>query len=179
MQILPEELAKTVYSNDIHTMNKVLGIEAARVTILKEIRKILAHYGIDLNVRHLLLLVDWMTQTGKLTPMTRHGLKKIESDIVKRATFEEVVGVFINAAVHERKDPVDSISACILTGKNAHIGANTVHTINQEPQEEDLFGDWNGWAQQDEPEWLKNAPASPYAPVSPNYAPVSPNYAPD
>ena len=181
MEILPEELAKTVYSNDIHTMYRVFGIEAARVTILKEIRKILAHYGIDLNVRHLLVLVDWMTQTGKLTPMTRHGLKKVESDIIKRATFEEVVGVFINAAIHERKDPVDSISACILTGKNARIGTNTVHTVNQEPQEEDLFGEWNGWAQQDKPEWLQSPaspPVSPYAPVSPNYAPVSPNYAP-
>lgn len=133
---------------------------------MKEIRKILAHYGIDLNVRHLLLLVDWMTQTGKLTPMTRHGLKKVQSDIVKRATFEEVVGVFIDAAVHERKDPVDSISACILTGKTASIGANTVHLENIEVKEEELFEEWNGWAQQDKPEWL-----SEYAPVSPEYAP--------
>ena len=131
-----------------------------------------------------------MTQTGKLTPMTRHGLKKVDSDIVKRATFEEVVGVFIDAAVHERKDPVDSISACILTGKNAQVGANTVHTINEEIQEEELFDDWNGWDQKDEPDWLKSTMASPaspqespYIPVSPNYAqeyvPISPNYAPD
>lgn len=166
MNLLPEDLATTIYSNDIHTVYKILGIEAARVTILKEIRKILAHYGIDLNVRHLLLLVDWMTQTGKLTPMTRHGLKKVQSDIVKRATFEEVVGVFIDAAVHERKDPVDSISACILTGKTASIGANTVHLENIEVKEEELFEEWNGWAQQDKPEWL-----SEYAPVSPEYAP--------
>ena len=190
MEALPEELAQTIYCNDIHETYEILGIEAARVTILKEIRKILAHYGIDLNVRHLLVLVDWMTQTGKLTPMTRHGLKKVDSDIVKRATFEEVVGVFIDAAVHERKDPVDSISACILTGKNAQVGANTVHTINEEIQEEELFDDWNGWDQKDEPDWLKSTMASPaspqespYVPVSPNYAqeyvPISPDYAPD
>jgi DNA-directed RNA polymerase beta' subunit len=179
MATLPEELARTIYSNDIHTVYKILGIEAARVTILKEIRKILAHYGIDLNVRHLLVLVDWMTQTGKLTPMTRHGLKKVDSDIIKRATFEEVVGVFIDAAIHEKKDPVDSISACILTGKTARVGANAVHAEPIEVEEEDLFGEWNGWAQQDKPDWLQS-PASPVpsAPVSP-YAPISPDYAPD
>lgn len=183
LDTLPEDLARTVYSNDIHVMYRTFGIEAARVTILKEIKKILSHYGIDLNVRHLLLLVDWMTQTGTLTPMTRHGLKKVESDIVKRATFEEVVGVFIQAAIHERQDPVTSVSACILTGKTAHIGTNAVHVVEQKEQkEEPLFDDWNAdWVAQEKPDWLPNAPtyAPTYAPMSPDYAPVSPTYAPD
>lgn len=156
------EVFKTVYTNDIHTIRALLGVEAARVAILIEIRKILAHYGIDLNVRHLLLLADWMTQNGNLTPMTRHGLKKIETGVLKRATFEEVVGVFVNAAVQERKDPADSISACILTGKLANIGSNTVHT--QEVEEEPLFEEWTAFAQepQDKPDWLT---------MSPDYAP--------
>ena len=166
---LHPEVFKTVYTNDIHTIRALLGVEAARVAILIEIRKILAHYGIDLNVRHLLLLADWMTQNGNLTPMTRHGLKKIETGVLKRATFEEVVGVFINAAVQERKDPVDSISACILTGKIANIGSNTVHTEAHEAQEtkETLFDDWTAdfapqGAPQHKPVWLT---------MSPDYAP--------
>ena len=120
-----------------------------------------------------------MTQTGTLTPMTRHGLKKVDSDIVKRATFEEVVGVFIQAAIHERQDPVTSVSACILTGKTAKIGTNAVHVVEQKEQkeqkEEPLFDDWNAdWVSQEKPDWL-----STYAPMSPDYAPVSPTYAPD
>ena len=154
------DVFRHAYTNDIHTIRKILGVEAARVAILKEIRKILAHYGIDLNVRHLLLLVDWMTQNGNLTPMTRHGLKKINSEVLKRASFEEVVGVFINAAVQEKKDPLDSISACILTGKTAHIGANLVHVETEE--EKPLFDDWTAeWVTEDKPDWL----------MSPNYAP--------
>jgi len=107
-----------------------------------------------------------MTQSGNLTPMTRHGLKKINSEVLKRASFEEVVGVFINAAVQERKDPLDSISACILTGKIANIGSNTVHVETQE--EKPLFDDWTAeWVTEDKPDWLVTM--SP--PMSPEYAP--------
>ena len=164
------DIFHTVYTNDIHIIRNILGVEAARTAILKEIRKILAHYGIDLNVRHLLLLVDWMTQNGNLTPMTRHGLKKIDSDVLKRASFEEVVGVFINAAVHERKDPVNSISACILTGKTANIGSNLVHVETKE--EPPLFDDWTAdWFAEDKPEWLGQGETQ-YVPMSPGYAPT-------
>jgi hypothetical protein len=109
--------------------------------------------------------------------MTRHGLKKVESDIVKRATFEEVVGVFIQAAIHERQDPVSSVSACILTGKTAHIGTNAVHVVEQ--KEEPLFDDWNAdWVAQEKPDWLSNVSNVSNVP-SPDYAPMSPDYAPD
>ena len=184
---LHPEVFETVYTNDIHTIHKLLGVEAARIAILQEIRKILSHYGIDLNVRHLLLLIDWMTQDGNLTPMTRHGLKKVDTDILKRATFEEVVGVFVNAAVKERIDPVNSVSACILTGKTANIGSAAVHVVEQEVEEEDLFGEWNGWVQEERPDWLPPSPVpspvpnSPltWVPPSPEWAPTSPNWAPE
>lgn len=184
---IPAHLCWTLYSNDVHAMCKMFGIEAARSCILREVRRILAHYGIDLNVRHLLLLVDWMTQKGELTPMTRHGLKKIETgQPLKQATFEEVVGVFLRAAVAEREDPVESVSACILTGKPAAMGSNLV-TVLPDPSmvpeapessdsDEDLFDDWTATAM---PYWMvpKSPPAMPTMPAMP-YMPVSPTYAP-
>ena len=182
--LLPEEVVDTIYSNNIHDMMKTYGIEAARVTILKEIRKILAHYGIDLNVRHLLLLADWMTQTGTLTPMTRYGLKKVDqTQPLKQSTFEEVVGVFTRAAVQERSDPVENVSACILTGKTATMGTTMAHVqeVEQKVVEENLFDDWVAEAV---PAWYapesqeSYAPES-YAPESPSYAPESPSYAPE
>ena len=140
-----------------------------------------------LNVRHLLLLVDWMTQRGELTPMTRHGLKKIETgQPLKQATFEEVVGVFLRAAVAEREDPVESVSACILTGKPAAMGSNLVtvlpdpsmvpETRESSDSDEDLFDDWTATAM---PYWMvpKSPPAMPAMPAMP-YMPVSPTYAP-
>ena len=112
----------SLYTNDICKMERTYGIECARMCLLIEIRKILDHYGIYINVRHLLLLIDAMTFTGHLTPLTRHGLKKSEASALKRCTFEEVVTVLHEAALKEEVDHVDEVSACILTGKVAALG---------------------------------------------------------
>lgn len=124
----------SVYSNDVMEMHRTYGIEAARACILKEIRKILAHYGIYVNARHLLLLVDWMTFSG-LTPLTRHGMKRLQETPLKRSTFEEVVDVFHQAALTRQSDPVEGISACILTGKEAQMGSNLVTVLKDEVME--------------------------------------------
>lgn len=124
----------SVYSNDVMEMHRIYGIEAARACILKEIRKILAHYGIYVNARHLLLLVDWMTFSG-LTPLTRHGMKRLQETPLKRSTFEEVVDVFHQAALTGQTDPVEGISACILTGKEADMGSNLVTVLKDEVME--------------------------------------------
>lgn len=118
----------TVYTNDILEMQAAYGIEAARACILRELRKILAFYGIYVNVRHLSLLADWMTHSG-LTPLTRHGMKRLEELPLKRSTFEEVVDVFHKAALNSQTDPVTGISACILTGKEAKMGSNMVTVL--------------------------------------------------
>ena len=121
----------SIYTNDILEMHRVYGIEAARACILKEVRKILAFYGIYVNIRHLLLLADWMTHRG-LTPLTRHGMKRLEETPLKRSTFEEVVDVFHQAALLKQTDKVEGISACILTGKEAKMGSNMVTVLKDE-----------------------------------------------
>lgn len=142
----------TLYTNDICKMERVYGIECARSCLLIEIRKILDHYGIYINVRHLLLLIDAMTFTGRLTPLTRHGLKKSQASALKRCTFEEVVTVLHEAAMKEEVDHVDEVSACILTGKVAALGGNTVtvmkdHIVEKKyqikrPEEEEGVDMW-------------------------------------
>ena len=48
-------------TNDCLEVNNVLGIEAARLSVLKEIRAILETYCIYVNYRHLITLCDLMT----------------------------------------------------------------------------------------------------------------------
>ena len=134
LQDLPEimlacEDIRALYTNDICKMEQTYGIECARSCLLVEIRKILNHYGIYINVRHLLLLVDAMTFCGRLTPLTRHGLKRSEASALKRCTFEEVVTVLHEAALKDDVDHVDEVSACILTGKVAALGGNVVTVL--------------------------------------------------
>tara|TARA_B100000963_G_C22593457_1_gene656663 strand:- start:786 stop:1847 length:1062 start_codon:yes stop_codon:yes gene_type:complete len=126
---------ETLYTNDIYKMQQTYGIECARSCLLIEIRKILDHYGIYLNSRHLSILIDAMTQRGELTPLTRHGLKKSKSSALKRCTFEEVVTVLHEAALNEEVDPVDGVSPCILAGKVAALGSNTVTVLKDHVME--------------------------------------------
>ena len=126
---------ESLYTNDIYKMQQTYGIECARSCLLIEIRKILDHYGIYLNSRHLSILIDAMTQRGVLTPLTRHGLKKSKSSALKRCTFEEVVTVLHEAALNEEVDPVDGVSPCILAGKVAALGSNTVTVLKDHVME--------------------------------------------
>jgi DNA-directed RNA polymerase III subunit RPC1 len=48
-------------SNHVMEMQAVLGIEAARSTIMKEIGDVLSNYGIAVDHRHMMLLADVMT----------------------------------------------------------------------------------------------------------------------
>ena len=117
-------------------------------TIIRELRRILDHYGVYLNVRHLLTLASWMCHAGEPTPLTRHGLKKINSSVVFRATFEQVVQTLHNAAVKGVVDPLAGISECVLSGKLAHFcPADTLVDFEAEEKfkipKPDVFSTWS------------------------------------
>ena len=149
--------------NDIFAIRKVFGIEAARAVLLKEMHQVLAAYGIYVNHRHLMVIIDWMTWGGTINALTRHGVKKMMDDStpLKRATFEQPVEIFHHASVKGLKDTLSGVSEQLLIGNAPKIGSyyNDV-IIDQEYQkiwdnddwkpeeivEEDLFGDWTGSA---------------------------------
>ena len=196
------EDTSTLYTNSIVQMEKTFGIEAARTCLLIELRKILDHYGIYVNARHLFVLIDTMTQNGKVTPLSRHGLKRSNCSALKRCTFEEVVKVLHEAALKEEIDTVDGVSPCILTGKVANIGSQrcTVmkdHVLEKKyqqtrPQDLDGVDMWcplpsfamDSPKQQVEHNGFKRRGISPeskspkYSAHSPKFAPHSPEYAP-
>ena len=123
----------TISSNDVHQVVKTYGIEAGRSTILLEIRSILGFYGIYVNIRHILVVIDWMTFIGKLTPLTRHGIRNVDQSPLKRSTFEEVVEVINQAAVCNEKDELHGVSECIVMGRPPNLGTRM---ISVEPDEE-------------------------------------------
>ena len=119
----------TINTNDIHMVKNMYGIEAARASLIREIRKILSYYGIYVNVRHITLAVDWITWIGALTPLTRHGIRLVDTSPLKRSTFEEVVEVFNQAACAKEIDLLQGISECIITGTPPNLGTNVVGTV--------------------------------------------------
>ena len=116
---------KRIISNDINEIYNVLGIEAARKVIIKEIRKVLKAYDIYINYRHFSILADFMTQRGKITPITRHGLDNSENSPIRKATFEESVKQFLNAGKFAEKDYLNGLSENILLGKLVKMGTGS------------------------------------------------------
>lgn len=77
---------KHTRSNNIHEVAAVLGIEAARRTIIEEIKSTMAGHGITIDERHLMLLADTMTASGNVVGMTRSGFSKVKSSTIKMAS---------------------------------------------------------------------------------------------
>ena len=123
------EKVADVYTNDVWRIYCTLGIEAARSAYLIEIRNILAFYGIYVNVRHILLVIDWMTHIGTPTPFTRHGIRNVDESPLKRGTFEEVVSVFTDAAVYNETDNLHGVSERIIAGLAPKIGTASTEII--------------------------------------------------
>ena len=63
-------------SNHVMEVLACLGVEAARFTLLKEMRKVIEFDGAFVNYRHLSVLCDSMTRGGSVMPITRHGINR-------------------------------------------------------------------------------------------------------
>ncbi|KZS16977.1 DNA-directed RNA polymerase [Daphnia magna] len=113
MRVLSERDVDPVrtYSNDICEIFAVLGIEAVRKSVEKEMNTVLQFYGLYVNYRHLALLCDVMTAKGHLMAITRHGINRQDTGALMRCSFEETVDVLLEAAGHAEVDPLRGVSA--------------------------------------------------------------------
>ncbi len=93
----PEGVIGTkVTSNSVMECRDVLGIEAARTTIAKEISDVMGDMGID--PRHMQLLADVMTYKGEILGITRFGLSKMRDSVLQLASFEKTADHLFDAA---------------------------------------------------------------------------------
>ena len=109
-------------SNNIWDIYEVLGIEAARQFLIEEFMSILD----GINECHPCLLVDRMTHAGSIASITRYTMKKDESGPFGRASFEETMDNFLNAAAKGEIEPTKGVSASIICGKRAGIGTGII-----------------------------------------------------
>ena len=69
----------------------MLGIEAVRKGIEREMYHVISFDGSYVNYRHLALLCDIMTAKGHLMAITRHGINRQDTGALARCSFEETV----------------------------------------------------------------------------------------
>ena len=128
-------------SNDIMEVYDVLGIEAARSTIISQIKFTIGEHGIFVDNRHIQLLADLMTFKGVVLGFTRFGISKMKDSILMLASFEKTNDNLFDAAFHSRKDNIKGTSECIIMGKSIPLGTGLFKVFYDETSHNKLHKD--------------------------------------
>ena len=118
--------SQRLYTNDVQEINRVLGIEAARNALVREIKQVLDMQNLNVDIRHCMLLADAMTADGGINSIGRHGLSGEKAGVLARAAFEETVKHLINAAVHGEDDKLIGVTENIIIGQTVPVGTGLV-----------------------------------------------------
>jgi len=113
-------------TNDIHEIAKILGIEAARNALIKEAHTVLEEQGLDVDVRHVMLVSDIMTNTGEVQQIGRHGISGSKSSVLARAAFELTIQHLVKAAIKGETDPLKGVIENIIVGQSMPLGTGSV-----------------------------------------------------
>ncbi|CAI6339744.1 unnamed protein product [Periconia digitata] len=120
---------RNTYSNSFIEVLHVLGIEAARQCLLRELHAVLSFDGSYVNHRHMAILVDIMCQRGTLMAITRHGINRNDTGALMRCSFEETVEILVEAAGHGELDDCRGVSENIMLGQLAPMGTGEFEVI--------------------------------------------------
>jgi DNA-directed RNA polymerase subunit A" len=113
--------------NNIHEIYRQLGVEAARETIINETMQTLEEQGLgDVNIRHLMLVADIMTNDGTIESIGRHGISGNKDSVLARAAFEVTVNHLLDAAIHGEVDDLDGVTENVIVGKPIKLGTGDV-----------------------------------------------------
>ncbi|KAH8822372.1 beta and beta-prime subunits of DNA dependent RNA-polymerase [Flagelloscypha sp. PMI_526] len=115
------DFRKTTSNSCVEVFN-VLGIEAARASIMTELRAVIEFDGSYVNYRHLAILCDLMTQRGHLMAITRHGINRADTGALMRCSFEETVEILMEAAAVGEKDDCHGVAENVMFGQMAPMG---------------------------------------------------------
>ena len=101
-------------SNNIIEVERVLGIEAARMTIINEINFTMSGHSIHVDTRHMQLVADLMTFKGMVLGFTRFGISKMKDSTLMHSSFEKTTDHLYDSSFHSRNDVVKGVSECII-----------------------------------------------------------------
>ncbi len=125
-------------TNSVLEMRDVLGIEAARKTIIDEISLVMG--DMDIDPRHMQLLADVMTYKGEVLGITRFGLSKMRDSVLQLASFEKTPDHLFEAAWHMKRDKIEGVSECIIMGQSMSQGTGAFKVVRKLNLQEGCIG---------------------------------------
>ncbi|MEL9997283.1 MAG: DNA-directed RNA polymerase subunit A'' [Sulfolobales archaeon] len=120
---------RRVFTNSIHEVERVLGIEAARQALINEIHNVLEEQGLDVDIRHVMLIADMMTLTGTVKQIGRHGIAGEKPSVLARASFEITVKHLFDASARGEVDELKGVAENVIVGQLVPVGTNIVSLV--------------------------------------------------
>jgi len=109
-------------SNDLYETTKVLGIEAARQSVINEVSKVIDAQGLNVDIRHIMLVADVMCANGAIKGITRYGVVSEKSSVLAKASFETPIKHLISASLVGEIDDLNSVVENVMINQPVPIG---------------------------------------------------------
>lgn len=119
-----------VYSNNIYMMLNTYGVEAARTSLILEMKNVFGSYGVEIDYRHFSLIADHMTHSGGYRPMSRFGISQSVSPFLKMS-FETASKFIVEAASHGMMDNLETPTARICLGLPVKVGTGSMELMQK------------------------------------------------
>ena len=120
---------KRTSTNSIQEIDEVLEVEAARNSIIDEASKTLDEQGLTVDIRHIMLVADLMTNDGDVKAIGRHGISGRKSSVLARAAFEITAAHLLHAALTGEVDHLDGVAENIIVGQPVTLGTGAVNLV--------------------------------------------------
>ncbi|WP_394328891.1 DNA-directed RNA polymerase subunit A'' [Methanohalophilus portucalensis] len=120
-------------TNNIGEIYEVFGIEAARNAIIKEATDTLREQGLEVDVRHIMLVADIMSCDGEVKQIGRHGISGEKASVFARAAFEVTVNHLLDAGLRGEVDELSGVTENIIVGQPIKLGTGDVHLVSRNP----------------------------------------------
>ncbi len=114
------------YTNNISEIYDYLGIEAARQAIINEAYDTMAGAGLDVDIRHLIMVADVMSSEGEIRAIGRHGVSGTKHSILARSAFEVTVTHLLKAGIIGERDDLSGVTENIIVGQPVALGTGSV-----------------------------------------------------
>jgi DNA-directed RNA polymerase subunit A" len=124
-------------TNNVHEIAEIFGIEAARNSLIQEAHNVLSEQGLDVDIRHVMLVSDIMTKTGEVQQIGRHGISGEKSSVLARAAFELTIQHLVDAAIKGETDPLKGTIENIIVGQSMPLGTGSVELFMNQGEQSD------------------------------------------
>jgi len=122
------------FTNDIFEIAQVLGIEAARQAIINEVFKVIESQGLNVDIRHIMLVADTMCVDGDIRGISRYGVVSGKSSVLARASFETPIKHIIEAAMVGEVDNLDSVVENVMINQTVPIGTGMPRLVTKDKE---------------------------------------------